>query len=202
MPRGVVVLHVSDIHCANERLRAILEAAPSHDVVAATGDFQCLDTVELLLAKAEAPVVAVTGNMDDVSIGRRLREAGALVEGRYVEVAGLVFGGVGGLDPAAGIELLSAKDPPSGEPLVLLSHHPPKGVVDRAFFGVHAGLREIRSLVERLSPAAHLCGHIHEARGTGRLGRTLVVNPGPAKRGYYALVTVGSDGAEARLERA
>jgi len=199
---AVVVLHVSDVHCADDRLASILERAPAHDVVAATGDFECLSTVDTLLSRARAPVVAVTGNMDDVSIGRRLREAGVLVEGRYRLVGGLAFAGVGGLDPAAGMELLASREPPGGAPLVLLSHHPPKGVVDRAFLGVHAGLRELRRLVESLQPAAHLCGHIHEARGVGRLGGTLVVNPGPAKRGYYAIVEVGPGGATARLGRA
>jgi Icc-related predicted phosphoesterase len=195
-----LILHVTDIHCGNRALAAILEEAPSVDVVAATGDFQCLDTVEELLSKAPAPLVAVTGNMDDVSIGRRLREAGALVEGRYTSVAGLHFGGVGGLDPAASLELLASKPRPEGD-LVLLTHHPPKGVVDRSFIGVHAGLRELRELDERLRPRAHLCGHIHEARGTGRVGETIVVNAGPARRGYYALVEVG-DEVRVELRRA
>lgn len=198
---GLVVLHVSDIHCATDRLAGILEAAPSHDVVVASGDFECLDTVETLLSKAQAPVVAVTGNMDDTSVARRLAEAGVLVEGRYASVGGAVFGGVGGRDPRGSLDSLVRRDPPAGGPLVLVTHHPPKGVVDRSFLGIHAGLVELRRLDEELKPVAHLCGHIHEARGTGRVGATLVVNPGPAKRGYYAVVEVSEDGARARLER-
>ncbi len=197
----VVVLHVSDAHCATERLGAILERAPQHDLVVATGDFQCLDTAEALLSRARAPVVAVTGNMDDTSIARRLEEAGALLDGRYRAVAGLVLAGVGGRDPASSLEALRGRERPSGGPLVLVTHHPPKGLVDRSFIGIHAGLRELRELLEELRPVAHLCGHIHEARGTARLGHTLVVNAGPAKKGYYAVVTIRGDATEARLER-
>jgi len=196
-----VLLHVSDAHCATERLRRILEAAPSVDVIVASGDLECLDTVEALLEHAKAPIVAVTGNMDDTSIARRLREAGVLVEGSYRQVSGILFAGVGGRDPASSLGALRSKPRPDDPgPLVLVTHHPPKGFLDRSFIGAHAGLKEIRGLLEELKPKAHLCGHIHEARGTATYGGTLIVNPGPAKKGYYAIVELDPSGARARLE--
>jgi Icc-related predicted phosphoesterase len=199
---GWVLLHVSDAHCATEKLRRILEEAPSVDVVVASGDFECLDTAEALLGHAKAPIVAVTGNMDDASIAKRLREAGVLIEGTYKRVTGILFAGVGGRDPASSLEALKSKPRPEDPgPLVLVTHHPPKGFVDRSFIGVHAGLKEIRSLLDELKPIAHLCGHIHEARGTAIYGSTLIVNPGPAKRGYYAIVELDASGARARLEK-
>ena len=84
----------------------------------------------------------------------------------------------------------------AGDRLILVTHQPPKGVVDRAFIGIHAGLYELREFDERVQPRLHLCGHIHEARGTGRIGRTLVVNPGPLKRGFYAVIDVEEGRAE------
>jgi len=198
-----VLLHVSDIHCATERLTRILEAAPSVDVVVASGDFECLDTVEALLGHARAPVVAVTGNLDDTSIARRLREAGVLIEGSYREVSGILFAGVGGRDPASSLEALKSRERPADPltPLVLVTHHPPKGLVDRSFIGIHAGLKELRILLEELKPKAHLCGHIHEARGTALHQGTLIVNPGPARKGYYAIVEVSTEGARASLHK-
>jgi Icc-related predicted phosphoesterase len=41
-----------------------------------------------------------------------------------------------------------------------------------------AGSTAVREAIERFQPALSLHGHIHEARGTRRLGRTLCVNPG------------------------
>jgi Icc-related predicted phosphoesterase len=40
------------------------------------------------------------------------------------------------------------------------------------------GSTAVREAIERFQPALSLHGHIHEARGTRRLGRTLCINPG------------------------
>jgi uncharacterized protein len=40
------------------------------------------------------------------------------------------------------------------------------------------GSTAVRNAIERFQPALSLHGHIHEARGTKRLGRTLCINPG------------------------
>ena len=59
------------------------------------------------------------------------------------------------------------------------SVYPPKPVFDKGqavMFG--AGSSSIRRMVEKYQPLVDLCGHIHESRGTTRIGRTLVINPG------------------------
>jgi Icc-related predicted phosphoesterase len=45
-----------------------------------------------------------------------------------------------------------------------------------------------RAFVEREQPDLVLWGHIHESRGEDEIGRTRVVNPGPAAAGHYAVV--------------
>lgn len=45
---------------------------------------------------------------------------------------------------------------------------------------VPVGSRTVRQLIEEHQPLLALCGHIHEARGSVRLGRTLCINPGSA----------------------
>jgi len=45
---------------------------------------------------------------------------------------------------------------------------------------VPVGSRAVRDLIEKHQPLLALCGHIHEARGSVRLGRTLCINPGSA----------------------
>jgi len=43
---------------------------------------------------------------------------------------------------------------------------------------IHVGSTTVRQLVEKNSPLLGLHGHIHEARGFIRIGRTLCINPG------------------------
>ncbi|HEX2045013.1 MAG TPA: hypothetical protein VHF23_05225 [Gaiellaceae bacterium] len=45
---------------------------------------------------------------------------------------------------------------------------------------VPCGSTAVREAIERHQPVLSLHGHIHEARGTARIGRTLCINPGSA----------------------
>jgi len=59
------------------------------------------------------------------------------------------------------------------------SVYPPRPAVadgQPLLFG--AGSESVRRAVEKYQPLIDLCGHIHESRGTCKIGRTLVVNPG------------------------
>ncbi|UCG95849.1 MAG: metallophosphoesterase [archaeon] len=62
------------------------------------------------------------------------------------------------------------------EKTIVLSHYPPRGVVDKVDFGAHVGSPELRRMIEKYKPPLFLCGHIHEAAGMGKLGNTQVVN--------------------------
>ncbi len=181
------VLHVTDVHCDTVRLAKVLDQEV-YDLVVATGDFECVDTAEALIARAKSPIVAISGNMDDPSIARVLRDAGALLDGRIAEVKGLRVAGVGGLDTAGSLSALRSKLGDNTRVDILLSHHPPRGVLDRTFIGIRIGLKEILELVNELKPDVHLFGHVHESRGAERRGETLFVNAGPLKRGYYAVL--------------
>ncbi len=59
---------------------------------------------------------------------------------------------------------------------IILSHYPPRGVVDKVDFGSHVGSTELRDLIEKYKPMLVLCGHIHEAAGVDKIGNTTVVN--------------------------
>ncbi|MFZ8793289.1 MAG: hypothetical protein ACO2O2_05320, partial [Acidilobaceae archaeon] len=48
MGKSLRVLHVSDIHCATDRLVRVLRGE-EYDVVIASGDFECVDTAEALV---------------------------------------------------------------------------------------------------------------------------------------------------------
>lgn len=61
---------------------------------------------------------------------------------------------------------------------------------------IPVGSRAVRQLIEEYQPLLGLHGHIHEARGEARIGRTLVLNPGSeynTGRIHGVLVTLSSD---------
>ncbi|KAI9837678.1 MAG: hypothetical protein M1837_002720 [Sclerophora amabilis] len=52
---------------------------------------------------------------------------------------------------------------------VLVSHAPPRGLLDQALNGRHLGCDGLKSAVERTRPRLVVCGHVHEARGVQHL---------------------------------
>jgi Icc-related predicted phosphoesterase len=81
---------------------------------------------------------------------------------------------------------------------ILVTHAPAWGRNDKTR-GTHLGSRAILSIVEKYKPKLALSGHIHDARGVMEEGGTTFVNPGPANRGYAALITIKRDHVEVEL---
>jgi len=185
--RPLRVLHVSDVHCATDKLVRVLRSE-EYDIVIASGDFECVDTAEAL-ANASSDVFAVTGNMDNAAVYRKLSSIGVLLDGRVAVFEELYVAGVGGLDFKGSLARLQRElEELKARVAILVTHHPPRGILDEPREGLHIGLSEISNLVERLKPRLHLFGHVHERPGYLAKGETLYVNAGPLKRGYYALI--------------
>ena len=179
------LLHVSDVHCATENLSRVL-AEESYDIVVISGDVECVETAEVLKEYSEN-AVAVTGNLDDVSVRRTLDELGVLIDGRVKTVKGLTFAGIGGLDVKSDVGSLLKLG--QGRVDVLVSHYPPRRILDRTWAGVRIGLNEVLQVSRALKPALHLFGHVHESPGWVSYGEgTVAVNPGPLLRGRYAVI--------------
>ena len=86
--------------------------------------------------------------------------------------------------------------------LAVVSHSPPANTLtDLTSLGLHAGSRALRAFIEEYKPLTVLHGHIHEARGLDHLGETLIVNPGPARQNFYAILELNGS-SEAFLTRA
>jgi Icc-related predicted phosphoesterase len=78
--------------------------------------------------------------------------------------------------------------------VIFCPHAPPaRTACDRLSSGEHVGSEVIRAFVEREQPDLVLCGHIHEARATDHIGRSRIVNPGPAADGHYAIVEIDDE---------
>lgn len=59
---------------------------------------------------------------------------------------------------------------------ILITHGPPKSILDRLVNGFHAGSESIYNLVKDRQPVFHIFGHIHEAFGTARIRDTICCN--------------------------
>lgn len=82
-------------------------------------------------------------------------------------------------------------------PLVVLSHCPPHGVLDATRDGSHIGHPPFRTYLDETAepPLLVLCGHVHEAFGQVRQGRTLIVNGAAG----YALLDLDLEGGQVQV---
>jgi Icc-related predicted phosphoesterase len=207
----MVILALSDIHGETEALAGVLPALREADLVLVAGDITDFGDAEELemalqqLGDVRERLVAVPGNCDRKAARERLDVLGLSADGRLVERSGVLVAGVGGgimrtgltpyerrdEDLAASLRsslALAAARLRRGQPLVVLSHQPPKGSGADERRSMAVGSRALREILDVEGPPLWICGHIHESPCARRAGRCLVVNPGPAKEGRYALV--------------
>ena len=205
------VLVISDIHSSFKRLKKILSVASDESSFCfACGDithFRSQDIFEFdkLLRDFGFECIAVHGNCDPPDTLDLFEETEInLIHRKSVKFKGFTLHGIGGSnytpfftpceyseDEIRGF----TKNFSYGEKNILISHCPPFGILDRTYGQVNAGCVAIREILSSFD--AVFCGHIHEARGIhggireGNHGGThenpLVVNPGNANSGYFAI---------------
>ncbi len=71
---------------------------------------------------------------------------------------------------------------------ILITHNPPYGYVDKTYEGKHVGSKIILNAIKKYQPKMVLCGHIHEAKGKAKIGKTIVYNLG--WHGDYLLLDI------------
>jgi uncharacterized protein len=212
------LLALTDLHGNPAALDSILDAVGPVDAVLLGGDithFGTPDDAQWIVRRAEeggSPVWAVAGNCDSAAIEQRLIDLGVSLHGRGVVCQGIGLHGLGAMPPwrngmyqyteAELAEFLAAghAQVAGATRRVLLSHCPPHGCrLDRTILFRHVGSTALAEFIARTQPHLVLTGHIHEARGIDELGRTLAVNCGAARSGYYVLAEVNLDG-DVRVE--
>jgi len=205
---------LSDLHGETALLRRPPADLAGCDLLILCGDlthFGGERAAEIILDLAQQltpRLLAVGGNCDRLSVHRLLEQREMGLHATSHHLLGISFCGLAGARPgprhtpftltesqqAAAIERGIALAHPA-EPLVLVAHEPPLGTLaDLVSSGEHVGSPALRRAVERHRPILCLCGHIHESSGSDQLGDTLVLNPGPARDGRYALVRLSSKG--------
>ena len=70
---------------------------------------------------------------------------------------------------------------------VLITHGPPYGIKDLTLRNEHAGCQDLLEIVEKIKPAFHVFGHIHEGYGTTSNGTTKFINASMCDQKYQAV---------------
>ncbi len=207
------ILAITDVHNRTDRYRNILAAEDSADLLILGGDlthFGSVGDAEELLSVSEDTadrILSVAGNCDSPAIDDFLSKNDWSVHAEGTAYRDTGFFGVSAMPEWNGTMYEFSEDEidtylSAGhsqvnhlEQLVLVSHTPPVNTeVDQTESGTHAGSSAVREWVEKANPLLVICGHIHEARGTDNINGTSIVNPGPARDGYYATIQLNKNG--------
>ncbi len=156
------------------------------------------------------PVLAIPGNCDPESIHVNIDQSQAInIHARNMIIKNVGICGFGGSNPTPfdtplefeEIQIYDeAKKAINGieneEISLFITHAPPYGTkTDLLPSGAHVGSKSLRKIIEEMQPTLNICGHIHEARGTDKIGNTTIVNPGELSHGYACLIQI-SDAPE------
>jgi Icc-related predicted phosphoesterase len=212
---------VGDIHDEVALCARIPELAQADGIIV-TGDLTNsggIAEAEKVMAVLNAhgiPCWAQIGNMDKPEVDRWLTEKGLNIHNTVREIGPdvAVFG--------VGASTVTPFRTPSEYPesayadwlernwqkariyghTILASHNPPlDSACDVISAGRHVGSSAVREFLEEAQPDLCLCGHIHEAQAVDRIGRTIVVNPGPLGQGGYAVVRFSHGELSAELRK-
>jgi len=202
------ILAISDTHGNFSKIAPILEKAGEVDAVLVAGDITNFGpeekTKELFDILAGQTVLAIPGNCDPKGVLGSIEASGATnLHNSSFKLGDVTFIGLGGSNPTPFntpfehsedeirdmLRELLLCTPRTGR-MVLVSHAPPRDTLDKTPHG-NVGSEAIREVLNQVDLV--VCGHIHEARGTEKVGDTLIVNPGKASDGYAAIITINGE---------
>ena len=90
---------------------------------------------------------------------------------------------------------------------IFLIHYSPYGVFDKVKYkgspmnGKHVGFEPYNWIIKKYKPLLVISGHMHEYQGVKRMGRSLIVNPGPAFEGKAAVIDVDEENKKIKSVR-
>jgi len=191
------VLIIADIHGSLDSLKRILKNNEHVDLVLVCGDITHYNSphITTMLEPFDLEkTLFVPGNCDTIEVMDVLNEHGVNIHGKTVDINGIRIRGIGGSNPTPFDTPLEYSEEELKEILfkdkevdVLVSHAPPKGILDKV--GVsHVGSVAIREYIEEVQPRFVFCGHIHEQEGEETLNNSRIINPGPVTQGKFRIV--------------
>jgi len=148
----------------------------------------------LLPANNEVMYYILSGDRDDIYVTKTSRLLSKLLDGTIAYVGNIALAGISGLDYYQNLNKLRKALEKNVRINVLVTHHPPRNCLDRIeAIDKRAGIGVLRDFIIRLKPDLVLTGHLNN-RGICYIGTTLVINPGPAEKGFYAVIELDING--------
>ena len=207
------ILAVADIHGAYDNVSSLLERESSIDILVVGGDLTTFGTPHEATRAIRQfqefgkPVLVVGGNMDPPELDETFDQLGVSINARGLILDDVGFFGVSG---APHSPMNTPNEIPEPEIMkravagwrevekakrkVFVPHAPPYNTsVDKIGRGRHVGSTAVRAFIEERQPDVVICGHIHEAMGVDTIGKSRIVNCGPAGKGYYCVITLGEE---------
>ena len=187
------ILHISDTHGAHRRMGNLKEA----DVLVHSGDFtmtgseaEAIDFMNWFCDLPYKHKIFICGNHDDCLYGANIDGLDNNVNYLYnsgIEIDGIKFFGIPLFmgDSMFGKQKQFYEKIP-GDTNVLITHCPPYGILDFDD-DRNWGSDELLTAVTKLSPKAHLFGHIHKSHGIERIGSTIYSNAAIMNEDYTNL---------------
>lgn len=182
------ILAFSDFHAYLQQVKyfktikaALIQYDP--DVLILCGDFivnSKLRQVEYLLKHLNfKDIFHVWGNSDEYDPNFKLKNSINL-HLNPIKLKDFIFIGIGGdeVDCKLNVSKLEEKLVKIKDPIILVSHVPPKGACDLCNDGRNVGVPELKNLIKKFQPRIHLFGHIHEAKGHCKINSTTCINVG------------------------
>jgi Icc-related predicted phosphoesterase len=204
------ILHLTDIHGAENSITEIGNEIQNADIVILSGDIthfgNSRDVASIIetISSFNKKIFAVSGNCDYKEVDNYLTEYGINLHRRVIETDRYTFCGLGGSLPCPGYTpfeytdseanswLSEMKDKiKSKKPMIFVSHQPPSNTKnDRLTNGKHVGSISIRNFIQTTCPLLCLTGHIHEGTGIDAIENCQIINPGPFRTGKYASIKI------------
>ncbi|MCI0707812.1 MAG: metallophosphoesterase [Ignavibacteriae bacterium] len=207
------ILAFSDIHGSYKKVNEILARELAYDLILIAGDLttagspkEAEDALKLFQSHGKV-VLVVAGNMDPPELETTFSSLDVSINARGVVKDSVGFFGVSA-SPFTPMntpyeiseeEILQRAEKGWGDVArarwkIFVPHAPPRDTkVDKIGSGAHVGSTSVREFIEKHQLDIVVCGHIHEARGLDAIGKTEIVNCGPAGKGYYVVIEVGDE---------
>jgi Icc-related predicted phosphoesterase len=204
------ILAVTDVHGAYSQVVSLL-GLDAFDVLVIGGDLTTFGNSKEAsnairqFQEFQKPVLVVGGNMDPPDLDETFDHLGVSINARGVILNDVGFFGVSG---APFSPMNTPNEIPEEEIMkradagwhevekakwkVFVPHAPPFNTsVDTIGKERHVGSSSVRTFIEEKQPDVVICGHIHESMGLDTIGKSRIVNCGPAGKGSHGIITIG-----------
>ena len=207
------LLVITDLHQKKSGLSWINAQIEKNNIEAVLflGDVTDMGTAKEgaeIISGIKSKVYFIPGNCDPRDIMDEVSKVAVDMHGKKADLGGHALVGIGGSNVTpfgtpfelTEDELYNGLKKNASEGMILMTHCPSLGILDKVPDGPHVGSAAIKRIVDEFHPILALSGHIHEDIGLKTIDGTVFCNPGPAMNGYCAIVDIDGDDVKVTMK--